>query len=324
MSVATADRFLRAQPKPHLRGLPCTKAGIPLKHQILIRTFREWDEVQPGFLEADLVAHCGRHIEGGYLYTLTLTDVATGWTECLPLLHRAQNLFPFPIRDLDTDNGVKFINEAVASFCEAEQITFTRGRPRQKRDQCFVKQKNGAIVRHMVGYERFAGEPAYRQLTELYRAVRLYVNCFQPSMKRLPKQGDDVTGHPRHDEARTPVQRLLLSGVMSAEKQQELTEVAQALDPVCLIEQIKHLQQAVLRHAALFSAMIQRTPPALIEVFSVENGTTGSVPVLKPTSHPLASAPQTACQEASEEQEDYAEPEPEPRRTRSDPFQCVW
>lgn len=81
MSVATADRFLRAQPKPQPRGLSCTKAGIPLKHQIPIRTFREWGEAQPGFLEADLVAHCGGHIEGGYLYTLTLTDVATGWTE---------------------------------------------------------------------------------------------------------------------------------------------------------------------------------------------------------------------------------------------------
>ena len=183
MSMATADRFLRAQPKPQPHGLSCTKAGVPLKHQIPIRTFREWDEAQPGFLEADLVAHCGMHIEGGYLYTLTLTDVATGWTECLALLHRgsvavraalqrAQTLFPFPIRGIDTDNGVEFINEEVVSFCEEEHLTFTRGRSKQKRDQCFVEQKNRAVVRHMVGYERFAGEPAYRQLTELYRAVR--------------------------------------------------------------------------------------------------------------------------------------------------------
>lgn len=184
MSVATADCFLRTQPKPQLRGLSCTKAGIPLKHQIPMRTFRDWDEAQPGFLEAGLVAHCGRHIEGGYLYTLTLTDVATGWTECLPLLHRgavvvraalqrARTLFPFPIRGMDTDNRVEFINEAVANFCEEEHITFTRGRSKQKRDQCFVEQKNGAVVRHMVGYERVAGEAAYRQLTELYRAGRL-------------------------------------------------------------------------------------------------------------------------------------------------------
>lgn len=160
MSVPTADRLLRAQPKPQPRGLSCTKAGIPLKHQIPIRTSWEWDDVQPGFLEADLVAHCGMQIEGGYLYTLTLTDVATGWTECLALLHRgagavkvalqrAQMLFPFPIRGLDTDNGVEFINEEVARYCEEERIIFTRGRSKHKQDQCFVEQKNRAVVRHM-------------------------------------------------------------------------------------------------------------------------------------------------------------------------------
>jgi hypothetical protein len=334
MSVSTADRFLRAQPKPQLRGLSCTKAGIPLKHQIPIRTFRDWDEAQPGFLEADLVAHGGMHIEGGYLYTLTLTDVATGWTECLPLLHRgacavraalqrAQTLFPFPIRGLDTDNGVEFINEEVARFCEEVHISFTRGRSKQKRDQCFVEQKNGAIVRHMVGYERFAGEAAYRQLTELYRAVRLYVNCFQPSMKRLRDPGEDQTERPRYDEAKTPLQRLLQSGVLSAEKQQELTEVMQALDPVRLIEQIKHLQQAILRHAVTFSALVQRTPPALVEVFSVEHCTTRSLPALKPIPPPVTT-PQTSGQELSEQQADRTAPEQEWRRTRPDPFGDVW
>jgi len=288
----------------------------------------------PAFWKRNGRAHCGMRIEGGYLYTLTLTDVATGWTECLPLLHRgqvavraalqrAQTLFLFPICSLDTDNGVEFINEEVASFCEAEQITLTRGRPRQKRDQCFVEQKNGAVVRHMVGYEHFTGEPAYRQLTELYRAVRLYVNCFQLSMKRLPKPGDDQRGRPHYDEAKSTLQRVLQSGVVSTDKQQELTEVAQALDPVRLIEQIKHLQQAVLRHAVTFSAMVQSTPPALVEVFSVEHSMTESLPALKPTPHPV-SAPETSCQEAFEQQEDRAEPEQEQRRTRPDPLEGVW
>ena len=109
-------------------------------------------------MEADLVAHCGTDIEGGYLYTLTLTDIATGWTECLPLLlrsqetvlaaiQRARTLFPFPILGIDTDNGGEFINEVLIAYCEQEQITFTRGRPYLKNDQCFVEQKNGAIVR---------------------------------------------------------------------------------------------------------------------------------------------------------------------------------
>jgi hypothetical protein len=155
-----------------------------LKQQIPIRTFAEWSDIRLGFLEADLVAHCGTDIEGGYLYTLTLTDIATGWTECLPLIHRSREavlaafqlahiLFPFPILGLDTDNGGEFINEVVVAYCEQERISLTRGRPYQKRDQCFVEQKNGAIVRQVVGYDRLVGEHAYQQLTELYRALRL-------------------------------------------------------------------------------------------------------------------------------------------------------
>jgi len=132
----------------------------------------------------DLVAHCGTDIEGGYLYSLTLTDIATGWTECLPLLYRSQEavlaalqqarlLFPFPILGIDTDNGGEFINESLIAYCEQEQITFTRGRPYLKNDQCFVEQKNSAMVRQVVGYDRLVGEHAYRQLTELYRALRM-------------------------------------------------------------------------------------------------------------------------------------------------------
>jgi hypothetical protein len=228
MSAATADRLLASQRKQSQRGLSTTRAGTLLKQQIPIRTFQEWNEARPGFVEADLVAHCGTDIEGGYLYTLTLTDVATGWTECLPLLYRSQEtvltafqrartLFPFPILGIDTDNGGEFINEVIVAYCEHEQITFTRGRPYQKRDQCFVEQKNGAIVRQVVGYDRFVGEYAYRQLTELYRALRLYANCFQPSMKLLSKQRDGKQVRCVYDPAKTPLQRLLQSGVLSVQ-----------------------------------------------------------------------------------------------------------
>ena len=147
MSAATADRLLRSQRLHGPREISTTQAGTLLKHQIPIRTFQDWNETQPGFLEADLVAHCGIQAEGGYLYTLTLTDIATGWTECLPLLYRsretvlaafqrARTLFPFPILGIDTDNGGEFLNGEVVAYCEKEQITFTRGRPYQKRDQC--------------------------------------------------------------------------------------------------------------------------------------------------------------------------------------------
>jgi|GEM_PF-790562 len=162
MSATTADRILRSSRQQATHGVSTTRAGTLLKHQIPIRTFQDWNETEPGFLEADLVAHCGIQAEGGYLYTLTLTDITTGWTECLPLLYRSretvlaafqctQKLFPFPILGIDTDNGGEFINEIIVAYCEQEQITFTRGRPYQKRDQCFVEQKNRAIVRKAGG-----------------------------------------------------------------------------------------------------------------------------------------------------------------------------
>jgi hypothetical protein len=289
MSAATADRLLASQRKQSQRGLSTTRAGTLLKQQIPIRTFEEWNETQPGFLEADLVAHCGIDIEGGYLYTLTITDIATGWTECLPLLYRSQEtvlaalqqaglLFPFPILGIDTDNGGEFINEAVIAYCEQAHITFTRGRPYLKNDQCFVEQKNGAIVRQVVGYDRLVGEQAYRQLTELYRALRLYVNCFQPSMKLLSKERDGKKIRCVYDPARTPLQRLLLSGVLPLQKQQELTEVAQALDLVRLLHQLKQLQQAVFRCAVGCSPLVSFPLSDPLHVFSAEQCTAGNLP----------------------------------------------
>jgi hypothetical protein len=174
MSPATADRILKPYRKHEGHGISTTKSGTLLKKQIPVRTFNDWNETKPGFMEADLVAHCGTNTEGSFLCTLTLTDIATGWTECLPLLNRgreavvaalkrAQLLLPFPLLGIDTDNGAEFINMELLAFCEQEHIAFTRGRPRRSNDQCYVEQKNGQIVRQVVGYDRFVGEFAYRQ-----------------------------------------------------------------------------------------------------------------------------------------------------------------
>ena len=166
MSPATADRILRPYRKQERHGISTTRSGTLLKKQIPIRTFQDWNEAKPGFLEADLVAHGGTQADGSYLYTLTLTDIATGWTECLPLLNRGESavvaalkrakpLLPFPLLGIDTDNGGEFINPELLAFCQQAQITFTRGRPRRSNDQCYVEQKNGQIVRQVVGYDRF-------------------------------------------------------------------------------------------------------------------------------------------------------------------------
>jgi hypothetical protein len=281
ISTPTAERLLHSHRSPAPPSLSLTQAGPLLKQQISIRTFSQWDDAQPGFVEADLVAHHGGDTHGCFLSTLTLTDVATGWTECFPLLYKspeavlmglqqARQCFPFPILGLDTDNGSEFINEAVMRYCEAEQITFTRGRPEVKNDQCFVEQKNGAVVRHFVRHGRLVGSQAARQLRELYRALRLYVNCFQPSMKLVSKHVEEGTVRRVYDPAKTPLERLLLSGILPDATNQHLREVAQALDPIRLFAQMEQLQQALWRWVVTPFPLIPITSTAAIVPFCVE------------------------------------------------------
>ena len=325
MSTTTAERLLRPHRPSGPRGLCTTQAGPLLKHHIPIRTFHGWDNAQPGFLEADLVAHNGGDSEGCSLYTFSLTDVATGWTECLPLLYKspeavlaafqqARVLFPFPILGLDTDNGSEFINETLMRYCETEQITFTRGRPHLKDDQCFIEQKNRAVVRQFVGFARFAGYQAFRQLRELYRALRLYVNCFQPSMKLLSKQREGETVHRVYDPAKTPLQRVVLLGILPTVVQDHLHEVAQALDPLRLLRHLEDLQQA-LWHGATHTFPL---PPILslapLLPFSVEHCLPDALPGQEKGSGPT---------EAQHLPQDIMEVL-NWQRTTKDPFEGVW
>ncbi len=327
MSPATADRTLQPYRKQERHGLATTRSGTLLKKQIPIRTFQEWNEIKPGFLEADLVAHCGTHADGAFLYTLTLTDISTGWTECLPLLNksqemvitalkRAQQLLPFLILGIDTDNGTEFINVELLTFCEQEQITFTRGRPRKSNDQCYVEQKNGQIVRQVVGYDRFVGELAYRQLTELYRALRVYVNCFQPSMKLQTKQREGSKVRRTYDQAQTPMQRLLASGAVSPTKQQELLRITAALDPLRLLQQLEHLQKALWRYAVMSSS--ESPVPAFLLPFSVKQCTEDKVPVdgIPGTPPSLLKKERRRKYQKSGRPHDW--------RTRKDPFEGEW
>ena len=328
MSPATADRLLRPYRKQERHGLSMTKSGTLLKKQIPIRTFQEWNDVQPGFLEADLVAHCGTQADGSFLWTLTLTDIATGWTECLPLLNksqetviaalkRAQHLLPFAMQGIDTDNGTEFINVDLLTFCEHEQITFTRGRPRHSNDQCYVEQKNGQIVRQVVGYDRFVGELAYRQLTELYRALRLYVNCFQPSMKLQTKQREGSKLRRTYDQAQTPMQRLLASGALPSKKQQELLEITEALDPLRLLQQLEHLQKALWRHAVEPEAAASQASSSTLP-FSVNQCAEGKLPA-----DGIAGTPPSLLKQ--ERRRRYQKSgRPHDWRTRQDPFEGLW
>ncbi len=179
-------------------------------------------------------------------------------------------------------------------------------------------QKNGAIVRQVVGYDRFVGEHAYRQLTELYRALRLYVNCFQPSMKLLSKERDGKKVRCVYDPAKTPLQRLLLSGVLPAQKQQELLEVAQALDPIRLFEQLEQLQQAIFRCAIGCSPFLASLATAPICVFSLDDCTVGLLPVERSIPDPAAGL-ETLSREQERRKRVLGW-----RRTHKDPFEGEW
>jgi hypothetical protein len=171
---------------------------------------------------------------------------------------------------LDTDNGGEFINAEVLAYCEREHITFTRGRTHKSNDQCYVEQKNGAIVHQVVGYDRFSGEAALRQLAELYRALRLYVNIFQPSMKLQSKRREGSHVHRKYDAAQTQLERLRAAGVLEAQPLQTLDQVAQILDPLQLLSQLEQLQKALWRHAILPTVQPQYAPAHATVHFSLE------------------------------------------------------
>jgi hypothetical protein len=246
MSRATIDRCLRKARFTHPQhGLSTTKPGSLLKKAIPIRTFTPWEDEHPGFLEIDLVAHCGLSTEGIYLNTLTATDLATGWTECLALPNKTQfavsqaiavlrqNL-PFPLLGLDSDNGSEFINDTLYRYCLAELITFTRSRPYQKNDQAHVEQKNWSVVRHTVGYDRLETPEELALLGSIYSDLRLYINFFQPVLKLISKHRIDGKIIRAYDQAKTPFRRVLALDSLPLEIKARLTDQYLHLNPAAL------------------------------------------------------------------------------------------
>lgn len=261
LSSATIDRLLKDERSKHPRGKSTTKPGNLLKQRIKIRTFSEWNETGPGFFEGDLVAHCGDRVDGSFLNTLVLTDIASCWTEFAPILRKfdadvtaamtaIRAVLPFALLGVDTDNGSEFINFELFDYCEREKITFTRSRPYKKNDQAHVEQKNGNVIRRTVGYDRFEGVEAWNRLLELYRVLRLYINFFQPSCKLLRKERTGSRVSKKYDNAQTPYRRLLESEQVSNECKRKLTEIYSTLDPIALFEQIGNLQTKLLAASA--------------------------------------------------------------------------
>jgi hypothetical protein len=252
MSASTIDRLLR-EPRSATRLRKARRAMPAARRRVPVRTFADWNEPPPGSMEMDCVAHCGDANRGSYVNSLVLTDIASGWTEAAPLVVRESGLLvetldrvrrglPFALRALDVDNGSEFVNESLINYCLTHGIELTRSRPWRKNDQAWIEQKNGAVVRKLLGYRRFQGIAAAQAITRLYGASRLFVNFFQPSFKLAEKHRQGAQVSKRYHPPQTPCDRLLQSESIPAAAKIKLREVASALDPLKLLEEIRAMQ----------------------------------------------------------------------------------
>src|ERR1700739_2764653 len=216
MSAATIDRRLAPERKKYLaRGRSRTKPGTLLKSQIPVRTWADWDDAVPGFVEIDLVSHDGGHAVGEHVWTLTVTDIATGWTENRSVPTKARKwvmaaldditaVLPFPIRGIDSDNGSEVINFPLLGWGDRHQITFPRSRVGNKNDGCHVEQKNWTTVRTLVGYHRHDTPAELLLLNRIWALHSLVSNHFYPQQKLVYKARDGATVIKKYDTAGTP------------------------------------------------------------------------------------------------------------------------
>lgn len=258
MSAATIDRALRDVREAAGGGKRRRSASsTALRRSIPIRTFSDWQDPPPGFVEADLVAHSGPVTSGSFIQTHCITDIASGWAECAPLLVREQKLLsevltelrrlmPFELLGFDTDNDSVFMNETMRDYCQDGDIEFTRCRPYRKNDQAFIEQKNGAVVRRIVGYRRLEGLEAAAALAQLYSTVRLFVNFFQPSFKLAEKERDGAHVRKRYHPPATPCQRWLADRRTPKLVRAELLRLRAQLDPVRLLSDMRTAQRRLV------------------------------------------------------------------------------
>jgi len=255
ISPATIDRLLKpVREKYTLKGHSHTKPGTLLKHHIPIRTFAEWDDARPGFLEMDLVGHDGAKAQGDYCFTLDMTDVQSGWSEQAAIRNKAQihvfegikaiaKRLPFPLAGLHSDNGSEFINHIMLRYCEGAKITFTRGRPYRKNDTCHIEQKNWSIVRRFAGYARFESQEALNLLNDMYVLLHDYNNYFMPSMRLKEKTREGAKVSKRYYKPKTPYAVLMESSHIDNNIKTQLKEHYETLNPAELIRKITAIQK---------------------------------------------------------------------------------
>jgi hypothetical protein len=246
MSPATMDRILRAVRPERGRKGPAPRSARQLKGKVPVRV--GWGAgVRPGYVELDLVAHCGTSTKGEYLHTLNVVDIATSWCEPVVIRNRAleevKGKLPFPLLGIDSDNDSAFLNGHLLGWCKEGGVEFTRCRPYRKNDQAHIEQKNWVAVRQLIGYDRYEGEREAELMEEVYRDWRLLVNFFQPVRKLVGKERAGGRVRKIYDEARTPYRRVLGHPEVPEEEKVRLRELYLSLNPV----RIKRRMEANLR-----------------------------------------------------------------------------
>ena len=254
MSAATIDRLLKKQAVrlSNLRPVARKAAQPSLKSEVPVKTWSEWKEARPGAMQADLVLLCGESLEGFYLTSLTVVDIASGWIEMQPVwgkgmervggaLHQVRQRLPFGLKALHTDNGGEFINELLVPWCRKEGISLSRGRPYKKNDQAYVEQRNWHSVRRHVGYQRYSSHAAYDLLLKLYPLLCLQMNFFRPVRKLVSKERQGAKVIKRYDDPATPYQRMMTAGSLSDEAKAKAAIQLEKLNPAELKRQIEDL-----------------------------------------------------------------------------------
>lgn len=264
MSAATIDRRLKTHRVGLVaaKGRSLTRPGSLLKSSIPLKTWHEWDDTAPGFIEIDLVGHEGGDANGAFHYTLDATDVATGWTEAISIaskgertvsaaLTRLQVRFPFALLGIHSDNGSEFINHHLLKWATDRQITFTRGRPSHSNDQAHIEQKNWTTVRHAVGYHRYDTARELSLLNELWPLQAQLTNLFLPQQKLLTKTRDGAKVTKTYDKAATPATRLARDhpDVLTPTDAHALRHQLDVLNPAGLARRIAAVQASLLELA---------------------------------------------------------------------------
>jgi hypothetical protein len=258
MSPATMDRRLApARAAMTVKGRSHTKPGSLLKSQIPIRTWAQWDDAVPGFVEIDLVGHEGGNSAGEFCFTLTVTDIATGWTENRAVRNKAQKwvvaaleeitkIMPFPILGIDSDNGSEFINEHLLRWCQLRKLTFTRSRPGNSNDGAHVEQKNWAVVRTVVGYHRYDTGAELLLLNKIWVLQSLITNYFLPQQKLISKVRDGAKVTKKYDRPSTPHRRAEAHETVTKQDKTIMNDTLAEVNPAAVQRQIQALTAELL------------------------------------------------------------------------------